>query len=963
MLKWVPMKINGQSLMMNTPQRWWLSFPFVLGFATLAFLAWSASLLLAYPDDGIRGLNVSGLISSLDPNGPTYNWVQVGDIVISVDGVPMSEAFPLYVNKRAGDEVQFIIKRSEQELSVRFTLVHTPKDEIVSRLAILLVALIFCSVAIGVQAFAPSSETTRLFFLFCQVSGMVLASGLISILGPPWVSSLFNFLLWLIGPLTVHFHMHFPQTTAIRWQRLWLAILYVLAGVGGFPYLIWGVQVIRSSPWYAQLITIGRLLLALNLLLVVVLLFYAYRHATSPGARGKIRIVVLGGALSALPIITLFILPDSLLNQPILPPNVVLLVLGIIPLTYGYAIFRHRLIQIEKHVNRGATYILVYSILGGFYLLLYAALHTWAPISLSVEPLVNTLLVLVLASVFVPLKQRVQRIVDTALYGGWYDYRSAVTQITQSVEQITELRELAGVIAERLVKTLRLEDTCVFFRDLEGAFSVTEVAPREKLKGLPPISFSVLPMSSLTFLLKMGGEVGRSSLRKALAEVTLTPEEHQLLNSEQDHLWVPVIGQQEIQGLLALGPKFGGDIFSGEDMDILRLVARQIGPVLENIHLLTRLRQHAAELEAGVIERTAELHDAKERVEAILASVGDGVIVTGLDGSILTVNAAYEEQSGFTASELSGRKFNALFTEQNDAAIMEEMHSTLARGEAWAGELVNRRKGGSQYEIQLTIAPVRDQSGRIVSYVGSQRDVTRQKELDRLKDRFVADVSHELRTPTSNISLYLELMEYAPPEKSAEYLRVIKEQNELLRKLVEDILDLSRLGVGKTRKMEFAAVDLNTIAEEVIIAHRPLAQSSGLGLVLLPAENLPPVRGERNQLSRVITNLVANAIRYTLEGKVTVSTYTLDHQVCLEITDTGIGIELEDQNHLFERFYRGRQVRQSKIHGTGLGLAIVKEIMDLHEGCIDLQSEFGKGSTFRIFLPIQPGDLWLEKSF
>ena len=268
------------------------------------------------------------------------------------------------------------------------------------------------------------------------------------------------------------------------------------------------------------------------------------------------------------------------------------------------------------------------------------------------------------------------------------------------------------------------------------------------------------------------------------------------------------------------------------------------------------------------------------------------------------------------------------------------------------GELVSQRKEDLPYDAHLTLAPVRDQGGRMVSYVGSQRDITRQKELDRLKDMFVADVSHELRTPTTNISLYLELLEDAPPAKRAEYLEVLKEQSYLLRKLVEDILDLSRLTMGKTKRIEFAAVDLNQLTEQVVIAHWPLAESSGVSLSFDPAEGLPFVQGEKNQLARVITNLVSNAVRYTLQGEVRVRTFEADLQVCLEIKDTGIGIAMDDQAHIFERFYRGRQVRQSKIHGTGLGLAIVKEIVDLHEGRISISSEVGKGSTFQIWLPV-----------
>jgi signal transduction histidine kinase len=256
---------------------------------------------------------------------------------------------------------------------------------------------------------------------------------------------------------------------------------------------------------------------------------------------------------------------------------------------------------------------------------------------------------------------------------------------------------------------------------------------------------------------------------------------------------------------------------------------------------------------------------------------------------------------------------------------------------------------------------LRDESGRIIGHVGSQRDITHQKELDRLKDLFVSDVSHELRTPTTNISLYLELLENAAPERRAHYISVLRDQSLLLMKLVEDILDLSRLAVGKNKHLEFTQIDLNALIDQVVTAIRPLAEATGLHLIFESEAHLPAVIGEHNQLSRLINNLVANAIHYTTKGDVIVRTSLRDGCVCLEVQDTGIGIDPEDQPHIFERFYRGRLVRQSKIHGTGLGLAIVKEIADMHESKIDVKSELGKGSTFYVRFPALVEEEWLVK--
>jgi two-component system phosphate regulon sensor histidine kinase PhoR len=356
-------------------------------------------------------------------------------------------------------------------------------------------------------------------------------------------------------------------------------------------------------------------------------------------------------------------------------------------------------------------------------------------------------------------------------------------------------------------------------------------------------------------------------------------------------------------------------------------------------------------LEQRVEERTAELHASKERVEAVLSSVGDGVFVTDLNGIILTVNRAFENQSGYSAADIVGQQMFSLVKDHEDQEREAEIRSALESQFNWSGELMAQRKGGHLYDIHLTIAPVRNQEGEIMGYVGSQRDITQSKELERLKDQFILEVSHELRTPVTNMGLYAELLERGKPEKKVEYLTILRSEINQLMRMIEDILDLSRLEVGKYKKASFSMVDMNLLAEQVVAAHTPLAQEAGLELIFLPEENLPRISGEQNQLARVLTNLISNAIRYTPSGFVQVKTSLDDRGLCVEVKDTGIGIDQADMPHLYERFYRGKTVSQSKIIGSGLGLTIIKEIVELHDGQIQCESAVGQGTTFRVWLP------------
>ncbi|MFC1878958.1 ATP-binding protein, partial [Chloroflexota bacterium] len=603
--------------------------------------------------------------------------------------------------------------------------------------------------------------------------------------------------------------------------------------------------------------------------------------------------------------------------------------------------------------SRGLTYLIVCSILVSALLLVIGATHQWQLFSIKQGPWVAAGLILLAALLFEPFRSQLQKVVDKVFYGGWYDYRAVIVDITQDLEQVRGLNELASLIGERMHRVLKLQVVSVLLCDSDDQFSVTATFPDDLEKDWSrqmPVQFSD---ETLAFLGK-SGIIDRRALHSLPSEEILAEKEEAFFFTEGIHYWIPVLNQGKALGLLALGAKYDGSVFGGDDFEILTLIARQIGTVVENLHLLARLHKYAVELETRVDERTRELHEAIERVEAVIASVGDGVVVTDLDGNILSVNQAFELTSGFSSQKLDGTSYYDLIDVQENPNIVEEMHASLEAGQIWSGELKALAFGEKDYDIHLTMSPMRDQFRNIMGYVGSQRDITRQKEIERLKDHFIADVSHELRTPITNICLYLDLLADAPPRSQEHFVNVLKEQANLLRIMVDDILNLNRFALEKEAK--FTYVDFGLIAEQVVASHKPLAERSGVAMTIEQRGSAPLMWGDFEQLARLVSNLVSNAIRYTPDGQVAVTISNDDHQICLNISDTGIGIDPVDMPHIFERFYRGKRVRQSKVSGTGLGLAIVKGIVELHNGSIKVESDIGKGSQFYIYLPIRKGD-------
>jgi PAS domain S-box-containing protein len=354
----------------------------------------------------------------------------------------------------------------------------------------------------------------------------------------------------------------------------------------------------------------------------------------------------------------------------------------------------------------------------------------------------------------------------------------------------------------------------------------------------------------------------------------------------------------------------------------------------------------------------AALQGERDRLQVILANIGDAVVVTDPDGRIEYVNSAWERLNGYSAREAVGNTPRLIRSPQSPTELYPELWATILGGRIWRGELINRRKDGSLYDAAVTISPVKNAIGTLVSFVGVQHDISALKELDRMKSQFVSDVSHELRTPLTNIRLYLDLLQgTGDPAKTTRYLETMDRESGRLADLIDDLLSLSRLDAGTVAFFP-NPTNLNDLLLALVEDRRALAASRGLSLSLDCETGLPRVMGDGRLLTQVFTNLLTNALNYTESGgKVMLRTrlHVDDgaRWVIAEVEDTGLGVPLDEQPLIFRRFFRGQASRQTKAAGTGLGLAICKEIVDRHAGRLEVQSDgvSGGGSRFTVWLP------------
>ncbi len=379
--------------------------------------------------------------------------------------------------------------------------------------------------------------------------------------------------------------------------------------------------------------------------------------------------------------------------------------------------------------------------------------------------------------------------------------------------------------------------------------------------------------------------------------------------------------------------------FDTRDLALVESLATTAAIAIENARLYRELHSHANLLEQRVRERTAELQAQYARLAAILSSASDGIIVTDREGDILQANPVAQAWLTQTLSP------------EDAARLREAVHDLAARAEERPEETLELRG----LDLELSAAPVTEAGMSEPTMVVAAHDVSHLKALDRMKTRFVSNVSHELRTPIATIKLYAELMR-RKPEKWKEYLATLIQEADRQARLVQDILQISHIDTGRL-EIKPQLTPLNELTEVATANHQILAQEQGLTLEHKPTEPGPMTLVDSRRMMQVLNNLVENAIRYTPEGgKVTVSTGKEEAEdrvwATATVTDTGMGIPEEELLHVFERFFRGREVRLMQISGTGLGLAIVQEIVELHGGRVTMESQVGKGTAFTVWLPI-----------
>jgi len=354
-----------------------------------------------------------------------------------------------------------------------------------------------------------------------------------------------------------------------------------------------------------------------------------------------------------------------------------------------------------------------------------------------------------------------------------------------------------------------------------------------------------------------------------------------------------------------------------------------------------------------------------------LKSVNECVSITDLDDKILFVNESFLQTYGYELNELIGNQISIVRSKNNVQKIVNEILPATINGE-WQGELFNKRKDGSEFLIHLSTSIIKNKNGIPLGLIGVATDITGRKraerelieaknkaeESDRLKSAFLANMSHEIRTPMNGILGFAGLLKEPKlsGEEQLEYIGIIEQSGTRMLNIINDIVSISKVESGQM-EVFIEETNINEQIEYIYTFFKPEAEKKGIKLYVknsLPSKK-SIIKSDKEKIYAILTNLVKNALKFTQTGTIEFGYIPIANgelgELEFYVKDTGIGINLEHQNFIFERFRQSNESLNRNYEGAGLGLAISRAYVEMLNGKIWVKSELVKGSTFYFTIP------------
>jgi len=900
------------------------------------------------PEDGVWWVEHGGRLTAdrVEPSGPGAKaGIKIGDQLVSINGQDVRNMSGLERQLyRTGVWSKADYSLTRDAVPIDSSVILVPADRSLNNW-LRLIALIYLGIGVYVLLRRWTAPGSTHFYIFCLVSFIAYSFKYTGKLNDfDWIIYWGNIAAGVLQPaLFLHFVLTFPEKRQLVRKHPWvLALVYVPASLlllGHVAALEW-LQASERLRWNLDRMEMSYG--SLFFLAAAGLLWDSYRRASTTILRQQLKWVTRGTVLAIVPYTLFYVVPYLMGSLPDAGMKVSALSLALLPLTFGYAIFRYRLMDVDLIFKRGVVYTLAAAIVVGLYFALVASVallvHNWQPGS---GPVGLILAVVVTALLFDPVRKWIQDRIDQFFYRTLYDYRRTLLEFGRELSSETNLNTLMTSLVDRLARTLAVERIAIFLagselgKDEPGEFALAKA-----------FGMSAPSAIDLSFLSAPRPEQAGHLFFENTHQVPRETPEAQLAIARLDlNYYIPCRAQQKTVAVLGLGKTKQSDFLSSEDMELLETLGGYLGIAIQNGQLYASLQKKAAEYER-----------LKDFNENIVESINVGVMALDMEDRIESWNAQMEVMYALPRWQALTQPLGAIFPKE----FVDEF--SRIRQEPGIRNLYKFRLKTPAEEVRtvnVALAPLVTRKFEVIGRLIIMDDITDRVELEAQLSQadkmssiglLAAGVAHEVNTPLAVISSYTQMLAkqlQSDPQKSG-LLEKITRQTFRASEIVNNLLNFSR-----TSGTEIADVDVNKVIAETLALLEHQFKVSKISVRSAPAPALQPIQGNAGRLQQVFLNLFLNA-KDAMPGGGTLSVSTMNgDSVSVCVSDTGTGIAPEHIQRIYDPFFTTKNSpKQGQARGTGLGLSVTYGIIQEHAGKIRVESNPGAGTTFTLDFPM-----------
>ncbi|HXT27601.1 MAG TPA: ATP-binding protein [Candidatus Eisenbacteria bacterium] len=894
------------------------------------------------PDDGVAWRDTDHGIEAwrVAPGGPAWRaGIRQGDKLVEIAGQPVNGA--LQVTKRVWrsglwSQLRYKVERGGEAFETP-VLISTAEKPLTAENYLRVVGLIYLFIGIFIFIRRWNAPRAVHFYVFCLVSFILYSfhySGKLDA---------FDYEVYFAGvaarllapALLLHFALVFPERAQSSLKEF-----AKLSFVYGPPLLLLlahlnvAMQTLGFMPWLGSRVLLDQIelgYLACCFVLAGLVFYHSFRNAPSGVLRQQLKWLSGGTLAGSLPFALFYILPFAL--NPLLKPWMVFssLSLVLIPLCFGYAIIRYRLMDVDIIFKRGLAHTAATAAVAAVFFSLVGLsgdiFHTNTN-----DRLVVVLAITIASFLFQPVREWIQGRLDHFFYRDRLDYRRTLIEFGRTLTNEVRLDPMLSSVMDRISQTLLVDRLAIFVED-EQQPGQMKLARSMGVRVHHPLDLGFLDTSrpemergALFFESPRGMGNAGDSVRETLEQLDL-------------NYYVPCRIREHCVAVLGLGKTVDGDFLSSDDVELVQTIAGYVAVALDNAQLYSSLEQKALEI--------ARLKDFSEN---IVESLNVGVLAVDLSGIVESWNTRMEQLFGVLRQDAVGVKLDALLPAELATEIAARRDEEQITG-IYKQRLQHQ---GKTLTLNVSITPLVSKSGEHIGRLLLFDDVTQRERMEEQMSQtekltslglLAAGVAHEVNTPLAVISNYIQMLAKQMPENDPRHSIIEKIVKQTFRasEIVNNLLNFSRTGAAET-----SDVDVNRVVEDTLaLVSHPL-MTSQIQVVKNLSEGLPAVRGSANKLQQVFLNLFLNARDAMPSGGILeVRTNTHNGSVEIEVVDTGAGIPREHIHRIFDPFF----TTKASGRGTGLGLSVSYGIIKEHAGKVDVRSAPGKGTSFHVELP------------